>query len=241
VTRKPRALLLTCEHASAAVPDALRERFLAHHGDERILETHRAYDIGARSAARFLAKALGAPLLETEVSRLVVDANRHRSHPRVLGPAFSAAEPELREALLTAHHDPHRARVREAVGKGPVLHLAVHSMTSQLEGLVRGMDMALLYDPARPTERRLADDWKHGMQQRVRGIRLRRNAPYRGVSDGLPTSIRKELPDARYAGFELELNQRAFANGRWPREWLDELAATIDRMRSAPARRLRAR
>jgi len=38
-------------------------------------------------------------------------------------------------------------------------------------------------------------------------LRLRRNAPYRGVSDGLPTTLRRRFGN-RYLGMELEVNQR---------------------------------
>jgi hypothetical protein len=36
---------------------------------------------------------------------------------------------------------------------------------------------------------------------------VRRNAPYRGESNCLPTALRHELPAARYLGLELELSQ----------------------------------
>jgi hypothetical protein len=34
------------------------------------------------------------------------------------------------------------------------------------------------------------------------------NYPYRGTADGLPTTLRRAHPDARYAGIEIEVNQR---------------------------------
>ena len=229
------ALLLTCEHASAAYPEAFAERLLGFHasdGGQAVFETHRALDLGALAAARGLAERTGAPLIATEVTRLVVDANRHPGHPRVLGPAFAEADPSLRSRLLAEHHEPHRRAVREAIGERlPVLHLAVHSMTPRLGDQERTMDMALLYDPGRPAERQLAAEWKVLMGRRLPALRLRRNAPYRGTSDGLPTTLRGELPTERYVGFELELNQRSHRPGEgeadWPAGWVDALASTF--------------
>ena len=40
---------------------------------------------------------------------------------------------------------------------------------------------------------------------------MRRNAPYRGDTDGLTTALRRELPEGRYLGLELELNQALLA------------------------------
>ena len=39
-------------------------------------------------------------------------------------------------------------------------------------------------------------------------LRLRRNYPYRGRSDGLTAALRRRHPDAAYVGIELEVNQR---------------------------------
>ena len=38
------------------------------------------------------------------------------------------------------------------------------------------------------------------------------NQPYKGVSDGFPTALRKIFP-AHYGGIELEVNQRFAPNG----------------------------
>jgi hypothetical protein len=37
---------------------------------------------------------------------------------------------------------------------------------------------------------------------------VRRNYPYRGSADGLTTHLRRLHPDGRYAGVEIEVNQK---------------------------------
>lgn len=220
-----RALLFTCEHASNAVPADLT--FLREALGTAIWKTHRAHDIGAAAAARALAERCGAPLASSEVSRLVADTNRSERHPRVLSQPLRALPAARREAILEEHHRPYRERVlAEVHARAPVLHVAVHSFTPVFEGRERAIDLSLLYDPARPTERALAAEWKRRLGARLPTARLRRNAPYRGVSDGLPTALRHRFPDADYAGFELELNQGAFG-GAWPAPWIEALAETF--------------
>jgi hypothetical protein len=75
--------------------------------------------------------------------------------------------------------------------------------------------------------------WMHSFGRRAPGLRLRRNQPYRGRSDGLASLLRSRHPDAAYAGIELEVNQQFFEDGgpRWPElqgRLVDSLAAALD-------------
>ena len=65
-------LLLLCDHASKAVPQALGDLGIS---DEE-LSRHIGWDIGGLDAAIELAHALDAPLLASGYSRLVIDCNR---------------------------------------------------------------------------------------------------------------------------------------------------------------------
>src|SRR5690606_9080611 len=74
------ALVLSCEHGGNRVPPRYKDRFK---DAEKLLESHRGYDLGALAVARRMAAALGAPLFYSRVSRLVVDLNRSQHHPRL--------------------------------------------------------------------------------------------------------------------------------------------------------------
>jgi hypothetical protein len=52
--------------------------------------------------------------------------------------------------------------------------------------------------------------------RRAPQLRLRRNYPYRGRSDGLTALLRRRHPDDAYAGIELEVNQAIVAAGGAP-------------------------
>jgi predicted N-formylglutamate amidohydrolase len=84
----------------------------------------------------------------------------------------------------------------------------VHTFTPLLRGHRRDVDIGLLFDPARAFERRVASAWGRQLQLALPRLRIRRNKPYKGTDDGLTTHLRARLPDRRYAGIELEVNQR---------------------------------
>jgi hypothetical protein len=58
---------------------------------------------------------------------------------------------------------------------------------------------------------------------------VRCNAPYRGVSDGLTTHLRRRFAAHRYAGIELEMSQRFAADARAIRRLAKLLAAALPR------------
>jgi predicted N-formylglutamate amidohydrolase len=109
-----------------------------------------------------------------------------------------------------------------------VLHLGIHSFTPVLDGVTRKPDVALLYDPARPAERRLARAWSSALAGTLPSRVVRRNDPYRGNTDGLATAMRRELGATRYIGIEIEVNQRHVGRGgRFPAWVGDALLGTL--------------
>lgn len=205
------ALLVSCEHATGRVPPEYAGAF----PDESVLRTHRAWDPGAAVLARELQDAFNAPGFHGEFTRLLVDLNRGERSAAL----FSEFTPaDAREGLLE-FHGRWRASVHKAAaalaGRGPLLHLSIHSFTPVLDGETRNADVGLLYDPARPLELKAALAIREGLG----ALKVRRNYPYRGVSDGMTTWLRRRLAPTRYAGLEIELNQ-SFA-GNPPPDWSD--------------------
>ncbi len=208
--------LVTCEHGGNRVPAAYRRYFAGH---ESLLATHRGYDPGALVLARRLAGALGAPLFYATVSRLVIDLNRSLGHPRLYSEATRPASPAVRREILERHYLPYRRRVEgaaaEAIAEGEkVIHLSAHSFTPELDGEVRDADIGLLYDPARPGEAELARRWQAALKEAAPELRVRRNYPYTGKSDGFTAYLRRRFPAEAYVGIELEINQKHVAPGR---------------------------
>lgn len=227
-------VVVTCEHASNAVPPELAPLFRRA---ASVLRSHRGWDRGAPPLARALASALGAPLFMGRWSRLVVDLNRSPSRPAAFSTYTRPLDVLRRAILIDRYHAPHWHAVEDEIAReidagGTVLHLGVHSFTPVLKGARRTADFALLYDPRRPLERPLCDAWLASMRQHAPRLRLRRNYPYLGTSDGLTTALRRRFPQDRYAGVEIEVNQRLVAGAtklpaHLQRAILDSLRAAL--------------
>lgn len=202
--------LITCEHGGTRVPARYRHLFRGH---EDLLHSHRGHDPGALLLARELAAALGAPLVVSTVSRLVIDLNRSPGHPRLYSELTRPLPLAARREILQRHYLPYRARVEGWIADqvergGRVLHLSAHSFTPVLDGKVRNADVGLLYDPRRPAEAAFCRRWQQALQSLGTDLRVRRNYPYTGRSDGLTAWLRRRFPAERYLGIELEVNQR---------------------------------
>jgi predicted N-formylglutamate amidohydrolase len=211
------SLLITCEHGGKRVPPACAAHFRGH---EELLASHRGYDPGALSLAMSLARTLQAELHYATISRLVIDLNRSRGHPRLYSEATRDAPAELRREILARHYLPYRDRIETCVARSVaqgrrVIHIASHSFTPVLGDEVRKADIGLLYDPSRPAEVALCGRWRATLQALAPGLRVRRNYPYTGKSDGLTAYLRRRFHANAYVGIELEVNQRhVFQGGR---------------------------
>ncbi len=148
-------VLLTCDHASRAVPRALGGLGLA----PELLEQHIGWDIGAAAVTRLLSRALTAPAILAGYSRLVIDCNRDpadaSSIPEISdgiavpgNRGLSAAARAARRAACFAPY--HRAIAAHldalvAAGQVPAL-LSIHSFTPVMGGRARPWHVGILWD-----------------------------------------------------------------------------------------------
>ncbi|MFC7515022.1 N-formylglutamate amidohydrolase [Herbaspirillum sp. GCM10030257] len=224
---RPDFYLITCEHGGNRIPSRYRDFF---RGREEVLRTHRGYDPGALRMAHDMARTLGAPLVATTVSRLLIDLNRSIGHPHVYSEMTRAAEPELREEIARRYYQPYRtkaeSRIRQAIeGGARVVHVSCHSFTPEMNGEVRNADIGLLYDPARVGEAELCRRWRQEMRDTLAEMKVRMNYPYSGTADGFTVHLRRRFAAGSYVGIELEMNQKhVFERGR---HWRDLRAGVI--------------
>ncbi len=154
-------LLLLCDHASKAVPQALGD--LGIPASE--LARHIGWDIGGLDAAIEMAKALDAPLVSSGYSRLVIDCNRwpggEGSTPEVsdktVVPANKGLTKEQVDARAEACFWPyHREvdRLLDAMSEGgrQVCMLVMHSFTPSMNDFDRPWHVGVLWndDPRLP-------------------------------------------------------------------------------------------
>ncbi|MEM6589453.1 MAG: N-formylglutamate amidohydrolase [Pseudomonadota bacterium] len=138
---RPARWLITCDHASNTVPDAVNG------GDLGVSETdmgrHIAYDIGAAGLASALAQHLNAPAIFANFSRLVIDPNRGEDDPTLLMKLYDGtiipgnrhADDAERERRLNLCYRPyHAALARMAARQDNTIIVSVHSFTRQFRG-----------------------------------------------------------------------------------------------------------
>ena len=208
-------VIVSCEHGGRDVPDAYSASFAGH---EALLDSHRGWDPGALQLGGQMADAFDAPLYASTTTRLLIDLNRSIGHRHLFSEATRGLARAERQRIAVRHYRPHRDAIegeiarRIAAGE-KLIHIASHSFTPVLNGVARHADVAWLYDPRRAGESALSRRWLAELARRAPGLRLRRNYPYRGRSDGLASLLRKRFSDEAYVGIELEVNQCFVAQG----------------------------
>jgi predicted N-formylglutamate amidohydrolase len=214
-----RNYIVTCEHATNAIPPNYKHLF---EGAEGVLRSHRGWDPGAWEFAAALARQLNAPILGGTVSRLLVDMNREEENPEVFSVYTSVLSEDQRDWLLEKYHRDYR-RKAELMLDGPmrlgrsVVHFSVHTFTPILNGVERDADVGILFDPAREREAELANAWMRAIEEREPTIRVKLNYPYFGTSDGLATWLRQRHDGQHYLGIEFELNHGPYHDN--PEKW----------------------
>ena len=148
-------LVLTCDHASHAVPESLGNLGLA----SRDLRRHIGWDIGAAEVTLRLAERFDAPAVLSGYTRLVIDCNRKPGSetsilevsdgtviPGNLGLAPLEAERRA-EALFMPYHRA-IASVLEGIRRGgsTPIFAAIHSFTPRLNGSARPWHFGVLWD-----------------------------------------------------------------------------------------------
>ena len=222
-------ILLTCEHGGNHIPPAFRKNFKAA---GEVLKTHRGLDIGALVIAKHLQKLLKSPLVFSTTSRLLVDLNRTLQNPTLFSEFTKDLSKATKASMLAKYYFPHWKKVRTLVSKmnkrhEDIIHIAVHSMTDNLNGQKRRMHLALLYNPKYKNEVKFSSQWIKELRKEFPEFIIARNKPYRGDGDGLTCELRKE--NKNYIGIELEMNQAMLQkmNERQKRDFAKRLAKSL--------------
>jgi predicted N-formylglutamate amidohydrolase len=200
------SVVVTCEHAGNKVPEKYKRLF---RDADKVLQSHRGWDPGAFQIAEQIATPLNAPLFKNEVTRLLVEPNRSVGSPSLFSEYSYASSKKEHEEILKHYYFPYRLSVENQVKKfSNVLHLSVHTFTPVLNGIVRNVDIGLLFDPARKHEVKICEAIRDAMEKTSPFLRVAFNEPYKGIDDGFTTHLRTLFPDRAYMGIEIEVNQK---------------------------------
>ena len=228
--------VLTCDHASARIPNALGDLGLPE--GERLRQI--AWDIGSAGVTRALSEDLDAPAVLSGYSRLVIDCNRPFEHhtsitlksedTEIPGNAnLGAGDRQRRQReLFHPYHDAIRKILdaRESAGQRSVL-VAMHSFTPAFHGEARAWDVAVLYQRDRRFSATLLDQL-HDQP----GLCVGDNEPYQVTDDhdyGIP--VHGEQRGLLHALVEVRQDHIASADGQ--RKWGERLAALLPKALAA--------
>jgi predicted N-formylglutamate amidohydrolase len=201
-------LLLTCEHYGNNVPTAYKKLFTSN---EKILHTHRGFDIGADSLwESFCPYAKYA--YKHPYTRLLIDLNRPLDSAHLFSKFTKHCGSECKTALISRYHAPYWEQVLNAIStsvyaKQTILHISLHTFTPEFHKKRRSTDIGILFDPHRNEERLFADLWRTNILHKNCDLAVHFNRPYRGNTPCLTSSARTLFPHG-YIGVELEVNQR---------------------------------
>jgi predicted N-formylglutamate amidohydrolase len=148
-------VLLTCDHASNAIPSALAGLGLAP-GE---VSQHIGWDIGAAAVTRLLAPQLDGPAVLSGYSRLVIDCNRDPGDPSSIPVASDGvdipgnrgmskrARAKRRAACFDPFHAAIQARLETLLAARIVPALiSIHSFTPVMNGGARPWHVGILWD-----------------------------------------------------------------------------------------------
>ncbi len=202
-------IILTCEHGGAEIPAPYKKLFKHNMG---VLKTHRGLDIGALAVAKDLKNELNSPLIYSVVTRLLVDLNRFLGSLTLFSEFSNILSRAEKDKIIAQYYKPHWIRVHRVVEslitkKNTVIHIAVHSMTDNLNGNIRTMQLALLYDPKRTVEKKFSSLWIAELRKEFPDFKIARNNPYKGDGEGLTSTFRTLFKPNSYLGIEIEINQ----------------------------------
>jgi len=222
--------LLVADHAGNLIPRALGG--LGISAAERA--RHIGWDIGIAGVGRRLADALGAPLIQQNYSRLVIDCNRPPGVPASI-PAISELTEipgniGLSEAAKAARAReifwPYHARIegeldrRRQAGRPTVL-IALHSFTPVFMGVARLWHAALLYNRDPRLARRLL-----ALLEDEKGLTVGDNAPY-FVSDQTDYTIPVHGERRGLLHALIEIRQDLIADENGLGQWAERLARLL--------------
>ena len=205
-------VVLTCEHASCAVPTEYQNLGL----NPDYLKRHIGWDIGARAVVQEIIQHIDSPAVFSGYSRLLIDCNRDLSdHDLVIPksdgipvPANRHVTDSERQRRIADFYNPYHAAIDHVLAQKksqPTILLSVHSFTPILGKKKRLFDLGVLFD-------RYADlAQKFGQLLSQTGYRVRYNEPYSGY-DGLIFSACRHGEHNHLVYLEIEMNQGLLLN-----------------------------
>ncbi len=227
------AYVLTCDHASNFMPPEFGTLGLP----EAELSRHIAWDPGALPVARRMAEMLDAVLVETCLSRLVLDCNRPLDAPDLIPPVSETTEipgnqrlsPAAREARIARcwrpFHETVNAVIEERLARGQETRLvSVHSFTPFFKGAGRPWQIGIIHDE----DTRLALPFVAALE-RGGDLAVGVNEPY-SPADRVYFTLEKHARPRGLACAMIEIRNDEIGDHAGQAAWAERLAAILGKI-----------
>jgi predicted N-formylglutamate amidohydrolase len=222
--------VFTCDHAANFVPAKFGTLGLSAEEFSR----HIAWDPGALPVARRLAELLDAPLIETCISRLVLDCNRPLDAPDLIPPVsetteipgnagLTPAERDERIALCwRPFHDAVDLVIEERLARGQETRLvSVHSFTPVYKGRTRPWHIGIIHDD----DTRLSAPLITALEQ-IEGCVVGANEPY-SPADRVYLTLERHARSRGLPCAMIEIRNDEISDGPGQNRWAELLAGVF--------------
>ncbi|GAA5125464.1 hypothetical protein JIN84_14170 [Luteolibacter yonseiensis] len=208
------AFLISCDHATCAVPEAYREIF---RGSEDIVTSTEGWEPGSLNLAQGFSMRFRTPLLHGDVTRLLIDFGKDGDER---WSRFSLKLPETTRAKLVDRHErPYRTQMKDRIAEDlrrheSLVHVMIHTDPAT-DGLVM-----LETPPGAVLAEKFAAAWRTRLAAKDLDVRHVRDV----VPGALGASLAAVYPAEQYAQIRLSVAQTFFLEGRpWRWETLKKL------------------
>lgn len=181
--------LIICDHASKFIPREYKNLGL----DESVLDTHIAYDIGAKEVAIRASNSLQCPLVMSNFSRLLIDPNRGVDDPTLIMKVSDGSIIQGNKKIsylsdcgdkanrISSFYDVYHNKISELINKSiergvfPAI-ISVHSFTPFWKDRKRLVELGILWD----SDNRLSDIFFNYFMKHHSQLAIGNNKPYSG-------------------------------------------------------------
>ena len=229
--------VLVCDHASNRLPP--RYGTLGLSPVERV--SHIAWDPGALAVSQHLSARLDAPLVQSTVSRLIIDCNRDLDAPDLIWTlsertriaANEGVDAEERQYRINRFHRPFHASIetlleaRRNAGRETIL-VCMHSFTPVYHGVVRPWPIGVMHGRDQRFTRALFD----ALKAQDAEMNVGWNEPYAALK-GVTLTLERHGDGRQIDATMIEIRHDEILDPAGVRFWTDRLASCLLAAREA--------
>lgn len=226
----PSPYLIVCEHASHYIP----AEFAGLGLDDQSLRAHIAWDPGAVEVARHLSQALDAALVESCLSRLIIDCNRPLDAPDLIPylsentsvPGNQDLSESQKQQRIALSHQPLHAQIEQLIAERtarnqPSWLVTIHSFTPVYRGAARPWQIGIIHD----ADARLAAPMIAELRKDT-SIQVGVNEPY-SPDDRVYYTLERHARNRDAYCAMVEIRNDEIAHAATQKAWADRLAVIL--------------